>query len=295
MSGTLFMENDIFTTAAKIVKSGGSIFYDRVPNGSTITTAAGTGTTRTSITTSYIVPNIAAEVLAVKPIVSPTSLAAADSILAMFDIQGSNFKKQPQQILGPVGSPVLSAGTMRTTPSEWWKVCAPVVAGDQYDWGVTPLVADTHNFKAAYDVMYSSIRSGDPTIYSQVSAVSSFTAAGLGTQISLQLTAADGLYEMSTAVAGESAVVAQEKTTSTTNVQCSAMSPIQSFTYGNEPTSTVVSTSGDNQTMQIDRYFCGGIKFKITNPTVYLTINNDTATTNNANAAHCIRYTAVTG
>ena len=169
---------DLYMSMMKVKAAGGAIFYDRVPSGVVNATAGGTGTSRTSISTTYNVPNAAVEILAISPGIASTAEAAADQLFAMADIQGASFKSQSQQVLCPVGSVVLSVGSMRRTPQEWYTVSAPVGPNDAYDWGITPLVANAHNFKAWIDVMYATKPSGDPTVYSQVSAVTAFKAVG---------------------------------------------------------------------------------------------------------------------
>lgn len=291
-TGINISDNDLFNTIVKIQKRGGAVFYDRVPAGTANGTAGGTGTSRTSITTSYSIPSTAQEILAIAPGLAPTAEAAADSLMAMFDIQGNAFKRQPQQVLGPIGSVMLSVGSMRMTPQEWWAVRAPVQNGDQYDWGVTPLIANTHNFKAWVDVMYSTIPSGDPTIYSQVSAKTSFNSAGSNSTSTLTLTAANGLYEVATGLSPETAAVAQENMIVSTTITCPALDPIQSFTYGQDAPATIGATSGDTQVPQISRYLCVGQRFKVSNPVLTYTSTLDVGTTNNVSVAHCVRYTS---
>jgi hypothetical protein len=281
---------DLFHTIAGIRARGGAIFYDRVPGGTTNATSAGTGTARTSISSTYTVPSAAAEIIAISPGLAPTAAAVAKNDIAYHDIQGTSFKRQPQQVLSPVASVYLSVGSQRTSPQEWYAVKAKVVAGDQYDWGVTPLVANSGNMKAWTDVMYSTIPSNELTIYSQVSAVTAFLAAGNTTGGSLTLTAAAELYELATVVAPEAAGVAGETQIMSTNAQCNALDPIQSFNYGQDPPAVIGTTSGDTQVNQISRYLCPGNRFKVPNPVLNFTHTLLTATTNNLNTANMARY-----
>lgn len=284
--------NDLFNTMAKVVSNGGAIFFDRVPSGTANATAGGTGTSRTSISTTYTVPSPAREILAISGGIAPTASAAADSLFAMIDVQGTSFKRQPQQIIAPIGSVNLSVGAVRNTPQEWFKVCAPVVNGDQYDWGVTPLIANAHNLKAWVDVMYATIPSGDPTIYSQVSSITAFKTAGSNSTGSLTLTAANTLYEVATGLSPETAAVAQENQILSTNIQCSSLSPVQSFTYGQDSPAVISATSGDTQLPQLARYMPLGNRFKVSNPQLNYTSILDVATTNNLTVAHMARYTS---
>jgi len=287
MSGTTFFENDLWTSVNHVLKNGGAVFIDHL-----VFAAAGTGTTRTSITTTYPVPNVAQELLAIRPVVAAgASSAAGDEILAMFDIQGSSYPYQPTQVLGPVGGPMLSTGTIQPTPSEWWTVRARVNAGDFYDYGVTPLVANTHNFRASYDLMWATAASGDSPIASQVSAVGTITTGGaLGTATSVTLTNAKYLYEVATAVVSNGTVTADQPVLSYTNIQSSALSPIQSFNYGNEPNGTVVSTAGQSSVLSINRVMPLGVKFTVPNPSVNFSVWLDVTVSNAANFAHVIRY-----
>lgn len=289
-TGINISDNDLFNTLMLIRKKGGSVFYDRVPAGTVNATAAGTGTSRTSISTSYSVPSGAAELLAVAPGLSTTADAAADVKMAMFDIQGASFKRSPEQFPGPVGSVVLSAGAARFTPQEWWQVRAPVFPNDQYDWGVTPLVGNTHNMKAWYDVMYSTIATGLPTIYGQHTGITAFKAAGQTSTGSVTLTAATELYEVASMLSPEAAAVAQENQIVSTQVTCSALNPIQTFTYGQDVPAQIAATSGDTQVPQISRYLTPGERFKIPTPQLVYASNLDVATSNNLTIDHFARF-----
>lgn len=292
-TGLNVSDNDLYSSMLRCYKKGGAIFYDRVPAGSTNATATGTGTARASITTSYLVPPISAELLAISPTLAPTAAAAADTQMAFADIQGTAFKKQPQQVPAPVSGVLLSVGAYLSTPKEWWTVRAPVVPGDAYDWGITPLKANTHNMKAAMDLMYSTVPSGDPVIYSQVqTTVNTFLSAAGNSGGTLQLTAALGLYEAGVLWSPETAAVAQENQILSTQITCAAFNPIQTFTIGEDVPGVVVSTSGVSTLQQISRYMPLGITSKISNPTINYTHNLNVATTNNITTANYMRYTA---
>lgn len=284
---------DLYATIRKVAQRGGAVFYDRVPAGTANATATGTGTSRTSITTSYSIPNAARELLAIAPALSSTADAAADIKFAFADIQGTSFKRQPQQVLAPIGSVTLSVGSTRFTPQEWYKVCAPVSANDQYDWGITPYVANAHNMKAWVDVMYSTIPSGDPTIFSQCqTSKTAFLAAGSTSTGTLTLTNANSLYEVATGVSGEAAAVANENQILSNQLQCSALQPIQTFIYGQDAPAQITATSGDTQLPQISRYLTAGLSFTIPSPLLTYTSILDVATSNNLNVAHMARYTS---
>lgn len=293
MAMNALLYSDLWQSIKNVIKNGGAVFTDIVPAGTANATAAGTGTTRTSISTTYIVPNGAVEMLAIAPFVAPTAQAAADSLIAVVDVQGTSFKKQPQQVIAPIGSVSLSVGCMRTTPVEWYTVRAPVTNGDQYDWGVQPLIANSHNFKAGVCVMYATAPSGDPIIYSQCqTTINAFKAVGANSGGTLQLTAANGLYEVATGLSPESVNVAQENTILTTSFNCGALDPLQTFAYVQDPPATIGATSGDSQEMQISRYMPMGLRFKVTNPTITFTDILDVATTNNIGTTHMVRYTS---
>lgn len=293
MAGFNIHDVDLYKSMMKVAASGGAIFYDRVPPGTTNATAAGTSVARTSITTTYAIPPVAREILAISPGLSSTADAAADVKLAFADIQGVAFKRQPQQVPAPVGSVVLSVGSTRFTPQEWWTVRSPVVPGDMYDWGINELVANAHNMKAWVDVMYGTAYSGDPTIFSQVqAAVTAFKSAGSNSTGTLTLTAANYLYEVASLLSPEAAAVAQENHILTHQLSCSALDPVQQINYGSESPAQIAATSGDTAQGQIARFLTPNEKFKIPNPILsYNTVVN-VATTNNMNVAHCARYTS---
>lgn len=284
---------DLFNSMTKVARRGGAVVYDRVPAGSTNATATGTGTSRTSISTSYLVPPFAAEILALSPGLAPTAAAAGDQQMAFADIQGIAFKRQPQQIPAPVSGVLLSVGAYLNSPKEWWTVRSPVVPGDAYDWGITPLIANAHNAKAWLDVMYSTIPSGDATIYSQVqTTVNTFSAAGSNSGATLQLTAAYGLYEVGTIMAPETVAVAQENQIVSTAISCASFSPVQTFTISEDVPGVGVGASGVTTVPQISRYMPLGIMSKITNPIVNYTHNLNVLTTHNVTTSNYVRYTA---
>ncbi len=291
-TGLNFADNDMYNAIKKIVDMGGTVFPDVVPAGAVNATAAGTGTSRTSITTTYPVPNSAVELLAWAPMLCSTADAAADSKFAMFDIQGTSFKRQPQQVVGPVGSVALSVGSTRFTPMEWFNTFAPVVQGDQYDFGVTPLVANAHNMKAGVTLLYSTIPTGKKTIFSQVSSVNAFKNAGANSTGTLTLSAASLLYELMSAVSPEAAAVGNENQILTHTAQSGSFDPIQSINYSSDPPAQITATSGDTQVPQISRFMPLGTRFKQPNALITFTSNLDVATTNNLNVAHCVRYTS---
>lgn len=291
-TGLNISDNDLYSVVKEIVKRGGTVFTDVVPAGAVNATATGTGTARTSIATTYPVPNSAQELLAFAPMLCSTADAAADAKFAMFDIQGTSFKRQPQQVLGPIGSVVLSVGSTRFTPMEWWNTYSPVVQGDQYDFGVTPLVANAHNMKAAVTLMYSTIPSMKSTIFSQVNTVSAIKNAGSNSTGTLTLSAANQLVEVATGVSPEAAAVAQENQILTHNMTSGSLDPIQSINWSSDPPAQIAATSGDTQVPQISRYLELGLRFKQPNPLLTFTSYIDVATTNNLNVAHCVRYTS---
>lgn len=293
MAGYNVHDVDLYKSMMKAAQNGGAIFYDRVPPGTTNATAAGTGVARTSITTTYAIPPVAREILAISPGLGSTADAAADVKMAFADIQGTAFKRQPQQVPAPVGSVTLSVGATRFTPQEWWTVRAPCVPGDMYDWGINELVANAHNMKAWVDVMYSTAPSGDPTVFSQVqAAVTAFKSAGSNSTGTLTLTAANYLYEVASLLSPESAAVGNETHVLTHQLSCVALDPVQQINYGSDPPAQITATSGDTQQGQITRYLTPNERFKIPNPILsYNTIVN-VATTNNMNVVHCARFTS---
>lgn len=283
--------SDLYNSMKIAYANGGQIFYDRVPSGSTGATATGTSAARVSISAAYLVPSAARELIAISPVLATTAEAAADSMMAFADIQGSNFRRQPQQVPAPVGSVVLSVGAARFTPQEWWTVRAPVVAGDSYDVGITSLIANAHNMKAAMDIMYSTVPTGLSSIYSAIQTTATgFKSAGANSTGTLSLVNAHELYEVGTLVSPETAAVAQEVQILDTQLQCSALTPVQSFNYGVDTPAQIAATSGDTQVPQISRHLAMGGKFTVPNPTLNYTSILTTATTNNLSVAHFARW-----
>jgi hypothetical protein len=291
--GVYPIPNDLFNSMVKAVRNGGSIFYDRVPGGTSNATATGTGTSRTSISTTYSIPDLSTELLAISPGLSSTADAAANQKFGFVDIQGAFYKKQPQQVIAPIGSVALSVGATRFTSQEWYCVRAPTKTADQYDWGFTPLISNANNMSAWVDIMLATTPSGDPTIFSQVqTTTTAFKTAGTNSAGNLTLTAASALYEIATGLSPESAGVAGETQIVSTQVQCSSLYPIQTFTFGVDPPAQITATSGDTQLGQISRYMPLNMSFKQSNPQLNFSHILKTAPTNNITTSNMVRYTS---
>lgn len=270
---------------------GGTVLPDRITPA-----AAGTGTSRASISTTYQIPPWAKMLLAVKPNASAgASAAAADVVTAQFDIQGSSFKRGPQQFIGPVSTPVLSAGTMIATPSEWWATFIPVQPLASYDWGVTPLTANTHNFKAGYDLLYSTVdfsnEAGFEPIVSQNTAIQAVTSSGTSTfNNAITTVDADNLFEVAGVVQSNGTITAAEKAYIGVQLNSSGLADVQTFTYGLDPTGVVISTSGTATIPKISRYLVAGMRFKALASNINYTANMDSTVSNAAQMVNTIRY-----
>ena len=140
-------------------------------------------------------------------------------------------------------------------------------------------------------VMYSTVRTGLATIYSQMqSAATSVTNAGSTSTGSIALTGAHELYEVMTLTSPESAAVAQENQILSHSMSCTALAPVQTTYYPDEIPAQIAATSGDTQMVQMARHLAFGSKFTNTNPTLSYNSILDVATSNAMKVAHGVRY-----
>jgi hypothetical protein len=289
---TLDVDPQLYAAIKKVRDLGGFVAPDNIAY-----VSAGTGTTRTSISTTYQIPTWANMILAIKPKAYQLAAAATTEVLTMFDIQGGNYKGGPTQVIGPTSGPNLSVSTVQQLPTEFWQINTPCKPLATYDWGVTPLVANSGNIRAGYEILFSSIDisnlAGFAPIVSQVSAVQTASAAG-NTSFNNAVTTVDAndLVEVGGAVLGNSATDPTASQTAALNVtlQSTGLQDLQQITYGLDPTNSFVGASGNEGAVKINRVMTSGVRFKSTASVINYQVALDEAVTNAYNAAQVIRY-----
>jgi len=232
------------TTLNAIAALGGHVW--------TTTTAApglgagGTGTTRFSINSSYRVPDAARMLLGQQPFADVTTFAVAQSMIAQFDIQGTNYKYQPQQVIATGGSAALSVGGNLLQPLEYYDTFIPVNGGETWDVGFTPLVANSGNFRVGNTFTWTDVRLPFPVIYSQVGAITALptTPGNATTPQSYSINNARMLLEVDAIVGANGVVVAGQTADVAYTFSCTAWTPIQQFSFMGEPRGGILATSG---------------------------------------------------
>jgi len=152
------------------------LFYDTVGPA-----ASGTAVARTAINATYRVPAKARELVGVMPFMQAEAPSTSDSILAVGDIYGNDYRYQPCEFLFPVGNGKLGAlNELEATPMEVWLIHAPLNGNETLNVGVEPCSAiATDNGQAGVTMIYSTVRTGRPIIYGKFSReIAHATAAG---------------------------------------------------------------------------------------------------------------------
>jgi len=219
-------------------------------------TATGVAVARTAIKSDFKVPAEARELIGVMVGIQIEQPNAGDSILAVWDIAGKDYRYQPCEGLAPVGNGKLGAlDEMSTTPMEIWKIHAPLNGGEVLDIGIEPLSAMGVNGQAFMTLIFSTIRTGKPTIYGKASReIATGTAAALtdGTDIKID----DGLrmHEIwGVATIGTATVVVAEELLAEFIMRCTGWKGTQEQKFFAEPMHALDGTTGGNPIMAIMR------------------------------------------
>jgi hypothetical protein len=268
--------------------TGSFIFYDRIRSG-----AMGTAATRASISTTYQIAQRAQELVAIRPTAIPSATIAAKAYIAEFDIAGQNYSYQPQNVFGQIGAANLGAITAPAmNANDWYRVYAPVKAGDSYDWGVTPQQAIAANGRAFVDLMYSSTPPSEPVIYSVQSGINTLTAATTGDipGTSITATGAIDLVEVAGYVAPDGVQVAGDTLVTDLTFQSDGLQPLQQLRMGCWSQPPGVGASFNGVIPDVMHELQMGLTFNSANPIVKLTANADSAITNGGIFNAVVRY-----
>lgn len=145
------------------IPHGGSLFYDIVGGAAT-----GTGVDRAAINATYTVPQEARELCASMPWMLAAAPAVAESVFGVFDIQGTGFKRLPQEFWGPIGGSRLAAlGGQQPSQLPLWEQHHPLAGGETpWSWGIEPIDALVDNGRCGLTLAYATGASGLPYVYS---------------------------------------------------------------------------------------------------------------------------------
>ena len=142
------------------------LFYDTV--GPAALGAAATA--RVAINSAYRVPSKARELVGVRPFIMHEAPATDEALIAVWDIQGNDYRYQPCEGLCPIGSGKLGTlGTNKATPMETWLIHAPLNGNETLNLGIEPLSALAANGQGGFTMIFSTVRSGKPVIYGKAS------------------------------------------------------------------------------------------------------------------------------
>lgn len=230
-----------------------NLFYDIVGPAATGAAAA-----RVAIDDDYIVPSAAKELVGVIPFIMAEAPAPTESILAVGDIIGADFKQQPCEWIYPVAAGKVGAiDELPTTPAEFWPIHAPLKGGEVLNIGVELYDAIVGNAQAFITMVYSTKPTGKRPIYGIMSAVVGGAAAGaVGVAVAGDnLTISNGvqMYEMVAAVVLGADPVAGEELASWCLMKCSVWDDIKSNQFFLAPIHSIDGATGVATVMSIQR------------------------------------------
>jgi len=212
-----------------------TLFYDVV--GPTALGAAATA--RVAIDAAYRVPAKARELVGVRPWIMHEAPAADEALIAVWDILGNDYRYQPCEGLCPVGSGKI--GTIscnKATPMETWKIHAPLNGNETLDLGIELLSALAGNGEGGFTMIFSTVRTGKPTIYGKASreVAGPTTAATITACTNLRVDNGVTMKEIwGVAVSGTATPTADEEFAGYFTVRCSGWDPIQETRFFHSP------------------------------------------------------------
>jgi len=230
-----------------------TLFYDTVGPGPTGAAAVA----RVAINAAYRVPAKARELVGIRPFMQSEQPAANESVFAVWDILGTDFRYQPCEGFMPVGSGKLGAiDEMPTTPMETWFTHIPLNGNETLNIGVEPLTPMAANGQAGFTMIYSTKRTGKPTIYGLCSReIAAAAAAAAITQMGgLAALNATRMHEIcGIASPGAEVVTADEELAGWFTLRCSAWMRVQEQRFFHAPLHCIEAGSGTKKIMSIMR------------------------------------------
>ncbi len=266
---------------------GIGLFYDTVGP-----TAVGTGVTRTAIDATYSVPSAARELVGVIPTIMGEAPAPAESILAIGDIIGADFKGIPCEFPFPVAAGKLGAiDQLETTPMEFWPIHAPLKGTEDLNFGQEMCDANAANAQAGLTLVFSERPSGRGQIYGKFSReiAGSTTAAYVATGTDIKISNGLKMYEMVAIAVCGGATTADEELASKATMKCSVWEPVQTQEFFLAPIHPIEATSGVATVKQIMRLPLDA-RFKTKNAVVETNIEQNDTMTVAPMYAHGVRW-----
>lgn len=256
--------------------------------------AGGTGTTQTSINSSYQVPDKARELVGVYSFATAEAPSAADSILAVGTIEGTDFNYEPCEWLFPIASGKLGAiDQLETTPMEFWEMHMPLKGGEKLDVTLEPCSAiATDDFEAGVTMIYATAKTGKPPIFGKFSreTATGTTAATKTSCTALTLSNALRMVEViGVMVSGTATVVADEECAGKFTFKCTQWYPIQSIVFFHEPMHAIEATTGGTKVKAITR-LPSNLRFDATQATINVQAENYDVLSGAGVYVHGVRY-----
>ncbi len=264
-----------------------NLFYDVVGP-----TAVGTGVARVTIDSTYKVPSAARELIGVIPFIMGEAPAPAESILAIGDVGGVDFKGQPQEFLFPVAAGKLGAiDQLETTPAEFWAMHQPLKGTETLDFGQEMCDANAANAQAMLTLVFSTRPSGRRPIFGKFSREisGSTTAAYVANGTNLSINNGIRMYEVVAAAVYAGVVTADEELASKATMKCTNWDPIQSCSFFMAPIHGIEATSGVGTVKSIQRLPFDA-RFKKPEATVETLLEQYDGLTNAPMYVHGIRW-----
>jgi len=266
---------------------GIGLFYDTVGPA-----AVGTGVARAAIDAEYSVPSAARELVGVIPTIMGEAPAPAESILAIGDIIGADFKGIPCEFPFPVAAGKLGAiDQLETTPMEFWPIHAPLKGTEDLNFGQEMCDANAADAQAGLTLVFSEKPSGRDQIFGKFSReiAGSTTAAYVAEGTDIKISNALKMYEMVAIAVCAGIVTADQELASKATMKCSVWDPIQTQEFFLAPIHAIEATSGVATVKQIMRLPLDA-KFKTLNAVVETIIEQYDALTVAPMYAHGVRW-----
>ena len=266
---------------------GIGLFYDTVGPA-----AVGTGVARAAIDAEYSVPSAARELVGVIPTIMGEAPAPAESILAIGDIIGADFKGIPCEFPFPVAAGKLGAvDQLETTPMEFWPIHAPLKGTEDLNFGQEMCDANAGDAQAGLTLVFSEKPSGKGQIYGKFSReiAGSTTAAYVAEGTDIKISNALKMYEMVAIAVCAGITTADQELASKATMKCSVWDPIQTQEFFLAPIHPIEATSGVSVVKQIMRLPLDA-KFKTKNAVIETIIEQYDALTVAPMYVHGVRW-----
>lgn len=225
---------------AAVQQSGGKIWTT-----CTNVVAGGVAVAR-AVIEQHRVPDAARMLLGWRPVESVTLGAVAESVVAVFDLAGANYKHQPQEVIGGcVADSFLATGSNLVAHSEYYDVFAPFSGGETIEVGVEPCDAIAGNRRSMAEFTWTDVVLPLPTIYSLCSReiAIAIAAVGIVNGAALAINKAHKLIEVM-GIATHSIATVLEELTVTAILKCTVWDPVQEIAVQLEPCSGCAVTPG---------------------------------------------------